>query len=100
MELARHEWVLRARWLTCVGGGFSAPANIFEQRCIFFASDEGFELFQERLGTRVSGPAPRPEVICDRDIPGPWDQYATVWRFALRPLSDGYLRGGERYFFL
>jgi hypothetical protein len=43
---------------------------------------------------------PKPEVICDSDIPGPWDDYATVWRFALRPLSDGYLRGGKSYFWL
>ena len=100
MELARHEWVLRARWLTRAGGEHSAPTNLFEQRCIFFASDEGHELFQERLRTRSRGGVPRPEIICDRDIPGPWDQYATVWRFALRPPSDGYLRGGERYFFL
>jgi hypothetical protein len=100
VELARHEWVMRARWLTCVGGEVSAPTNLFERRCIFFASDEGHELFRQRIGTKPSTPPPRPEIICDRDLPGPWDQYATVWRFALRPLSDGYLRGGERYFFL
>lgn len=100
MELARHEWVLRSRWLACVGGQTPAPTNIFERRCIFFASDEGHELFQQRLGTTPRGAPPRPEVICDRALPGPWDQYATVWRFALRPLSDGYIRGGERYFFL
>jgi hypothetical protein len=49
---------------------------------------------------KATGKALRPEVLCDRDIPGPWDQYATVWRFALRPPGDGYLKGGERYFFL
>lgn len=99
-ELARHEWVLRSSWLAYVAGNKPTPTNIFERRCIFFASDEGHELFQQRLGASVIGTAPRPEVICDSDIPGPWDRYATVWRFALRPPSDGYLRGGERYFFL
>jgi ribosomal protein S12 methylthiotransferase accessory factor YcaO len=99
-ELARHEWVLRSSWLALAAGNKPAPTNIFERRCIYFASDEGHEDFRRRLQTRPSGPAPRAEVICDRDIPGPWDQYATVWRFALRPSSDGYLRGGERYFFL
>ena len=59
-----------------------------------------FEMFRERLLAGPAGPAPRAEVICDRDIPGPWDRYATVWRFVLRPPSDGYLRGGESYFFL
>ena len=100
MELARHEWVLRGRWLACVGGEMPAPTNLFERRCLFFASEEGHELFRRRLETPSSGAPPRAEVICDRDIPGPWDDYATVWRFALRPPSDGYLRGGERYFFL
>jgi hypothetical protein len=92
--------VLRSSWLAIAAGTKVAPTNIFERRCIFFASDEGHELFCERLGTRPSGTAPKAEVVCDCDIPGPWDQYATVWRFALRPPNDGYMRGGERYFFL
>jgi hypothetical protein len=100
VELARHEWVLRSRWLTLAAGDRTAPSNIFEQRCLFFASEEGHAVFQERLAVRAKGVATPAQVICDRDIPGPWDQYATVWRFALRPSSDGYLRGGERYFFL
>jgi hypothetical protein len=99
-ELARHEWVLRSSRLALAAGRTVAPTNIFERRCLFFASDEGHELFQERLGTRASGSAPRAEIICDRHITGPWDQYTTVWRFALRPPSDGFLRGGESYFFL
>ena len=100
MELARHEWVMRARWLTLAAGQRCTPNNIFERRCLFFSSDEGHELFQRHLHDGASGRLPGPEVICDRDIPGPWDEYATVWRFALRPLSDGYLHGGESYFFL
>ncbi len=99
-ELARHEWVLRSSWLANVAGNRPTPTNLFERRCVFFGSDEGHEVFQQRLRTKASGTPVRPEVICDRDIPGPWDQYATVWRFALRPVSDDYLRVGERYFFL
>lgn len=100
VELARHEWILRGAWLAAVAGEPRKPTNIFERRCLFFASEEGHASFQERLGRKASGPAPRVEVICDRDIPGPWDDYATVWRFALRPPSEGYLLGGDRYFFL
>jgi hypothetical protein len=100
VELARHDWVLRARWLNSVGAELPLPTNIFERRCLFFASNEGHELFRDRLRGCVSGGPPRVEVICDCEIPGPWAQYATVWRFALRPPTDGYLRGGERYFFL
>jgi hypothetical protein len=100
MELARHEWVMRGHWLSVAAGERSIPTNIFERRCLFFASEEGHELFQERLAQKSTGSMPRHEVICDAEIPGPWSDYATVWRFALRPPSDGYLRGGERYFFL
>lgn len=100
VELARHEWVLRSWWLSYIAGERKTPSNIFEQRCLFFASDEGFELFQMRVNSRPAARMPDAEVICDSELPGPWSEYATVWRFALRPPSEGYLRGGERYFFL
>jgi hypothetical protein len=99
-ELARHEWVLRSSWLRRFGGAQASPSNIFEQRCLHFATDEGHDQFQARLARRATGPRPVGEVICDRAVPGPWSHYATVWRFALRPISDGYLRGGPGYFFL
>jgi hypothetical protein len=100
IELARHEWVLRSSWLTKVAGESAPITNIFERRCLFFASDEGHELFREHVFRKPTGAMPKPEIICDSDIPGPWDDYATVWRFAVRPLTDGYLRGGASYFFL
>ena len=100
VELARHEWVLRSWWLSAVAGQNFTPPGVFERRVLFFASEEGHEVFRERLADRSGGNAPKADLLCDRDIPGPWDDYATVWRFALRPPSDGYLRGGERYFFL
>lgn len=100
VELARHEWVLRAHWLASVAGCRPTATNLFERRCIFFASEEGHALFQSRVAAPGAGRAVRPDVICDAQIPGPWSEYATVWRFALRPPSDGFLRGGERYFFL
>lgn len=100
VELARHEWILRSTWLATAAGEPPAASNIFERRCLFFATDEGHALFQARLHGKPTGPAFRPEVVCDADIPGPWDEFATVWRFALRPPTDGYARGGEKYFFL
>ncbi|HUR56434.1 MAG TPA: hypothetical protein VM029_01905 [Opitutaceae bacterium] len=100
VELARHEWVLRAWWLAFVGGEKRVAHNIFERRSLYFASDEGHAAFLERVHGTARGAAPEPEVICDTDLPGPWDEYATVWRFALRPPTEGYIRGGERYFFL
>lgn len=100
VELARHEWILRSSWLRFAGGGGVAPTNLFERRCLFFATEAGQGLFQQRVEQSVRGAPPAVEVICDRELPGPWSDYATVWRFALKPISDGYLRGGESYFFL
>lgn len=100
VELARHEWILRAAWLRRVAGETSTPSDVFEKRCLFFGTDEGHALFQRRVDSKAAGRMPAPEVLCDRELTGPWSDYATVWRFALRPPSDGYLRGGERYFFL
>lgn len=99
VELARHEWVLRAWRLAFASGQKAAPTSLFERRCLFFASEEGYDTFQNRLHFGPHAKAPRPVVACDRDLPGPWSEYATVWRFALRPPTDGYLKGGERYFF-
>ncbi len=99
-ELARHEWILRAAWLSAAAGERRAPSNIFERRCLFFATEEGHDLFQQRLTQTSFRRMPATEVLCDADLPGPWDAYATVWRFSLRPPSDGYLHGGDRYFFL
>lgn len=99
VELARHEWVLRSSWLAFVSGEKCAPRDLFERRCLFFASEAGHEQFQRRLQTRPASTMERPTVVCDRDIPGPWADYATVWRFALRPPSDGFLRAGDDYFF-
>lgn len=100
IELARHEWLLRSSWLASAAGEKIKPSHVFEERVLFFASEEGHELFQSRLHARCTRSIPKPEILCDSHIPGPWDEYATVWRFSLRPLSDGYIRGGERYFFL
>ena len=99
IELARHEWVLRSSWLSLVSGEQRAPSNLFERRCLFFSSDEGHECFRRRLAGRPVGPLPPPVVVCDRAIPGPWADYATVWRYAMRPPSDGFLLAGEDYFF-
>lgn len=99
-ELARHESILRSWWLSRVAGEPMHLTNPFERRGVFFASEEGHDLFQQRIKGKASTWGEQPEVICDSEIEGPWSEFATVWRFALRPPSDGHLRGGDRYFFL
>jgi hypothetical protein len=99
IELARHERVLRSWWLAFVSGEKRIPSDLFERRCLFFSSEEGHEQFRRRVRDGVQGEMSAAEVACDRDIPGAWEDYATVWRFALRPPADGYLYGGDDYFF-
>lgn len=100
VELARHEWVLRSAWLQRAAGCPLQPRSRLEARALFFATPEGHERFQARLHAAGSDSPLQPELICDRELPGPWSEYATVWRFALRPCSDAFLSSGEDYFFL
>lgn len=99
-ELARHEWVLRAWWLTNSIGPRIEPANLLERRCVYFSGEEGYEKFGERLRRRAWRSHIPIDVICDRELVGPWSDYATVWRFALRPPSDAFFTAGADYFFL
>jgi hypothetical protein len=99
IELARHEQVLRAHQLATAGGKPRAVTDLFERRALFFASPEGHAVFRQRLLSPARSAIPRPVLTCDREIPGPWSKYATVWRVGLQPLSDGYLQDDERYFF-
>jgi ribosomal protein S12 methylthiotransferase accessory factor YcaO len=100
IELARSESVLRSWWLARIAGERKDATNIFERRCLHFATEAGHAEFLNRVHSKATGPAVNPEVICDSELPGPWSEYATVWRFALRPPSDGHIRGGDGYFFL
>jgi hypothetical protein len=99
IELARHERMLHSWWLAFVSGEKRTPVDRFERRCLFFGTEEGHELFLRRVNDGIQATMPKAMVICDRAIPGPWADYTTVWRFALRPPSEGYLNGGDDYFF-
>lgn len=99
VELARHESVIRAWWLASIAGDKRTPSDLFERRCLFFSTEEGHEQFLRRIGDRPTGAKPAVEVISDAEITGPWSDYATVWRYALRPPTDGFLRAGHDYFF-
>ena len=99
IELARHECVLRAWWRASIAGAGRTPTNLFERRCLFFSTEKGHAVFRGHLLDNHQRAMPAATVACDRDIPGPWADYATVWRFALRPPSEGFLHAGDDYFF-
>jgi len=99
LEMRRHEWVLRNR-LLAVGKGMDQPiTERLERRSWFFATDEGHELFLERLSRKSKGAPAKPTLVCDREIIGPWSDYTTVWRYVLQPPSRRFMEDEERYFF-
>jgi ribosomal protein S12 methylthiotransferase accessory factor YcaO len=99
LEFARNETVLRYRFENQGGISDVQLFNRLERRAWFFSTREGYELFQSRLEKRAHSTQPEPEVICDREITGPWSNYAVVWRFAFRPPSERFIREDEKYFF-
>jgi ribosomal protein S12 methylthiotransferase accessory factor YcaO len=99
VELARHERVLRTWWLASVAGDRRTPSNLFERRCLHFSTDTGHAAFQRHLRDSGQHRMPDASIACDRDIPGPWADYTTVWRFALRPPTENFLHAGDDYFF-
>jgi hypothetical protein len=99
MELARNEYILGLRRVSLGLAAPVAPTDLFERRCLFFASPEGHQLFQERIARRRGREGYRSEILCDTAIDGPWSEYASVWRALIRPATRGFLEDSERYFF-
>jgi hypothetical protein len=97
VEMGRHDRVVRRFLARPIGT--PKPTNILERRALFFASQAGFELFADRLRTPAQANIGRFEPICDREIRGPWSQYASVWRVAFRPLSHRFISADEDYFY-
>jgi hypothetical protein len=97
VEMGRHDRAVRRYLGQPIGT--PPPANLLERRALFFSSKEGFETFSDRLQRPAAKSVHRFEPICDREIPGPWSQFATVWRVAFRPPSDAFLSPNENYFY-
>ncbi|HKB91858.1 MAG TPA: hypothetical protein VKC60_15180 [Opitutaceae bacterium] len=99
IELARNEFVLSLNYIFRGVEQRPAPSDLFERRCLFFSSEEGHSMFEERLHHRSHGTQFTSDIICDTEIPGPWSQYAKVWRVVIRPPTAEFLVNTERYFF-
>jgi hypothetical protein len=99
VEMQRSALVLRHHQVALAGGRCSRPTDRFERRCIFFSTPEGHALFQERLSRRSFAPSLVWRIACDREVPGPWSRYATVWRVLIPRPTDAFLGAAEDYFF-
>jgi len=81
VEMERHAQVLASFALLHAGriaDQLSPAAHPLERRSLFFASDAGHELFLERLRSAPRKLAPKPRMVFDGAIPGPWRRYADV----------------------
>lgn len=99
MELARHEYVLGLHRISKGVAPNVQPTDLFERRACFFSTPEGHALFRERLSRSARGRRYIARVTHDSEIPGPWAQYASVWRVLIEPPSRGFLANTEKYFF-
>ena len=94
LALAEHVLVVhRAK------GSLVVPANFLERRALFFAGEEGAELFGRRLLARPSKPAWAWRTLFDGEIPGPWARWATVWRCCVQMPTDEFLAPDSDFFF-
>jgi hypothetical protein len=101
-EMERHEQVVSRFALSHAGkirDQLPANAHPLERRSLFFALDEGHELFLERLRSPARAEAEL-KLVYDGPVPGPWTRYADVWRVVYAPPSRRFLGMEENYFML
>lgn len=96
IDLARTELVLAAHRAK---GALAAPANFLERRALYFAGEEGAELFGRRLLAQPCKPALPLRMLFDGEIPGPWSRWATVWRCCVQMPTREHLEPEADFFF-
>lgn len=96
IRLARAEHVLVAHRAK---GALVAPANFLERRALFYAGEEGAELFGRRLLARQNKPTLPFRPLFDGEIPGPWARWATVWRCCAQMPTAEHLSPDSEFFF-
>ncbi|MDZ4805321.1 MAG: hypothetical protein SGI90_10715 [Candidatus Eisenbacteria bacterium] len=101
-EMERHARVV-SRFAHAHGGNIRnqlpASAHPIERRSLFFAQEEGHQLFLQRLRSPVQSAAVL-NLVYDGPVPGPWTKYADVWRVVYAPPSRRFLGMEENYFMM
>jgi hypothetical protein len=92
VELGRNLHVLEY-----YGASGRAPATLNEKRLVYFNSSAGVARFESRLARPSPPPFPPPPLVVDCAVPGPWGEYAKVWRCLFDP-SDLCDNGEPDYF--
>lgn len=98
VEMERHDTAVRYYALAGRQHDGEGDMHPIEQRSLFFASDEGYEVFQQRVAGGVVGRRAKPRIVFDGAVPGPWQRYAHVWRVLFEPPSLRFLSREREYF--
>ena len=101
VEMERHAQVVTRFAATHAGrihDILPATAHPIERRSLFFAREEGHQLFLERLSSSPAKAVTAPRLVFDGPVPGPWSRYADVWRVVYEPPSRRFLGMEENYF--
>ncbi len=79
VELARNIRVMKK--FSETNKHYTELEDISDKRLVFFANSEGHEMFMQKILGAPSTILVKPQVICDKEIKGPWSQYTRVWRY-------------------
>lgn len=77
-----------------------ATAHPIHRRTLFFAGEEGHQLFLAQLGSSPARATVEPKLVFDGPVPGPWSRYADVWRVVYEPPNRRFVGMEENYFML
>ena len=101
LRLAHNRVVLERllRQVGAVGGPNCADlADEGGRRILFFATETGHALLRRRLGAAPARPL-APQVLVDREVPGPWTRFSSLWRVLFAPPSGDFLQRRDDCFF-
>lgn len=98
VELARAQYVLRRHARRPASENTPQVRSMLERRCLYFSSESGYAEFCERMAQR-KWRSVVPEIVFDGEIPGPWSEYASVWRVVIKPPSEAFLDRNANFFF-
>jgi hypothetical protein len=101
IELARSGLVVRRHRALHPGPierSLATVTDLFERRCLFFSTPAGFRAVVSR-GRQHVRTWHRPRIAFDGGIPGPWEEYTTVWRVVFEPATMEFLQRRDDWFF-
>lgn len=103
IELERHARAIGDFLVINPGFGtedLSIIHHSHERRAFYYALPEGYKQFLKAV-QRPDPPQPHQRIrpIVDREVPGPWSRYATVWRTLFPMPTREYLDPHSNFFF-